>query len=130
MNGAPENGKARIHRWAAWPAAIATTLTMLAGGPIAAYYIGRGVGSNEYILNLPADLKATRESLEKKIEDAQARDSLAFNTQVKINEDLLKTLNDLRRDLSVNDALDTGQRASIERLERQTEALRDLINKR
>lgn len=132
MNGIPEDAKAKpehwVHKWAAWPAAIVAVISLFAGLPVATYYVGRGVGSNEYILNLPADLKATKEALEKKIEEAQERNNKTFAAQVGFNEKIAAQLDGLRQDVKVNTAMDDGQRETVRdgfsRLEKAIDNLR------
>ncbi len=114
----------------AWICIAVAVTGVVGGGATGIFFVGKAAGSNQYLLDLPARVDALQQDLERKIVEAQRRDSEAFQAQVLINQRLLDALTDLRKDLSVNDTRDAAQQESISRLERAVESLRDLLNRK
>lgn len=107
-------------------------LSTVVGISVGSYFIGTSVGANKGILDLPAKIDAVQAALELKItasqtamelknEASQAKDSEALKTQVKINEDLVRQLSELKSDIKteaqVNANTDKYQWDNITRLE-------------
>jgi len=111
----------------AWLTIILTVLSVWAGSVTAVWFVARSVGANETILALPARVEVMQANFDKKIDAVQDKFSDALKTQVKINEDLLQTLNEIRARMDVNDNTDKFQGTDITELKKSIEELRRIL---